>query len=180
MSDIISRIKQVIEYKGISERKFSSEIGVSNGFLNKVSDVGCSKLNKIVETYPEINPTWLLTGNGEMIESIRNTQENPDIELSSDIISNIRQIRYLYQRIVDVNILIEEYLKIKEQTDYTGDAAEIMNNLILAEHGLIQWKEFDLNEKKLYNQKLKEAVRLLQDMFFERFKLLYNKMRGFK
>jgi hypothetical protein len=65
--NIVDRIRKVIEYKGISERKFTKEIGVANGFLSKVSDVGSSKLMKILNVYPEINPTWLLTGEGNMI-----------------------------------------------------------------------------------------------------------------
>ena len=65
--NIVDRIREIIDYKGISERKFCQEIGVSNGFLGKVSDVGSSKLKKILDKYPEINPGWLLTGDGEML-----------------------------------------------------------------------------------------------------------------
>lgn len=64
---IIERIKQIIDYKQISVRKFCIEIGVSNGFLDKVKDVGVEKVAKILYTYPEINPEWLVTGNGNML-----------------------------------------------------------------------------------------------------------------
>lgn len=67
MSNIIARIRQVIDYKQLSERAFCKEIGVANGFLSKVSDVGSSKLNKILYAYPEISPDWLLTGSGDML-----------------------------------------------------------------------------------------------------------------
>lgn len=67
MTTIIDRIRQIIDYKGVSERLFCKEIGVANGFIAKVKDVGSSKLNKILYTYPDINPVWLLTGEGEMI-----------------------------------------------------------------------------------------------------------------
>lgn len=79
MTTVIERIRQIIENKRLSERHFCREIGVSNGFLNKVIDVGSDKLNKILYRYPEINPVWLLTGNGTML--VANTQA---IALSAD------------------------------------------------------------------------------------------------
>ncbi len=103
--------------------------------------------------------------------------DNDQIEIVSEIVHNTRQVRYLYQRIVDVNILIRDSLKVKFDMDYTHEAAEIMNKLIFTGHGLVQWKDFDSNEKIIYNSKLKEAVRLLNEMFFTRFKLLYNNIR---
>ena len=74
MRNIIYRIREIIDSKGISERKFCLEVGVSNGFLNKVSDIGTSKLTKILSRYPEINPLWLLNGTGKMYTA--NPQSN--------------------------------------------------------------------------------------------------------
>jgi phage repressor protein C with HTH and peptisase S24 domain len=65
---IIDRIMQLIKYKGINKRKFYIETGLSNGFLDKVKDIGASKIEQILITYPEVNPEWLLTGKGEMID----------------------------------------------------------------------------------------------------------------
>lgn len=67
--NIIERIKKVIEYKQISTRKFCIEVGVANGFFDKVKDVGSEKLLKILNTYPEISAEWLLAGKGNMIKS---------------------------------------------------------------------------------------------------------------
>jgi len=66
---IINRILQLIKYKGINKRKFYIETGLSNGFLDKVKDIGGSKIEQILITYPDINPEWLLTGNGNMTET---------------------------------------------------------------------------------------------------------------
>lgn len=63
---VINRIKQIIEYKEISVRQFCIEVGIANGFLDKVKDVGSEKLLKILYKYPDISPEWLLTGNGAM------------------------------------------------------------------------------------------------------------------
>lgn len=65
---IIERILQLIEYKGISKRKFYVKTGLSNGFLDKQKDLGVNKVVNILHSYPEINPVWLLTGDGEMLK----------------------------------------------------------------------------------------------------------------
>lgn len=96
---IVDRIKQIIDYKQISVRKFCIEIGVSNGFLDKVKDVGVEKVAKILYTYPEINPEWLVTGNGDMlrqqdlpkptIDTNRMDELNEMIEMQRKLIKNL-------------------------------------------------------------------------------------------
>lgn len=64
---ITSRILKIIELKGINKSRFYKETGLSNGFLDKVKDIGSSKIENILNCYPEINPAWLITGKGSMI-----------------------------------------------------------------------------------------------------------------
>lgn len=66
---IVKRLLKIIEYKGISKHKFYLETNLSNGFLDKVKDIGVSKIENILTAYPEINPEWLLTGRGEMLKN---------------------------------------------------------------------------------------------------------------
>lgn len=68
MSLIIENIMQIIDYKSINKSKFYRQTGLSNVFLDKVKDVGVSKIEQILKTYPEINPEWLITGKGDMIK----------------------------------------------------------------------------------------------------------------
>jgi len=64
---IVDRILQYISYKGINKSKFYAKTGLSNGFLDKVKDVGVSKIEKILSSYGDINPIWLICGDGDMI-----------------------------------------------------------------------------------------------------------------
>jgi phage repressor protein C with HTH and peptisase S24 domain len=77
---IVDRILQLIKYKGINRRKFYIETGFSNGFLDKVKDIGVSKLEHILKVYPDINPEWLLTGNGNMTLKKFSFEYEPDIK----------------------------------------------------------------------------------------------------
>lgn len=79
--NIIDRIKLIIEYKGISTRKFCMEVGIANGFFDKVKDIGSDKLMKILNTYPDINPVWLLSGDGSMLKSEKIT---PPVSIVSE------------------------------------------------------------------------------------------------
>ncbi|MDR3287179.1 MAG: hypothetical protein LBT27_07035 [Prevotellaceae bacterium] len=68
----IQRIKNFIDYKGISIRAFEQSVEMSNGsFASQLKNnktIGVDKLENILHSYPEINPNWLLTGNGGMLK----------------------------------------------------------------------------------------------------------------
>jgi len=71
MSNTVKRIKEYIDYKGISIRKFEESIGFSNGAFasqyKKNKTIGVDKVEKILQVYLDINPVWLLTGQDSMI-----------------------------------------------------------------------------------------------------------------
>lgn len=70
---ILERIKDFIDTKGISISAFERSIGMSNASFGKSlkngGAIGTDKLENILNTYPEINPNWLITGNGSMLKS---------------------------------------------------------------------------------------------------------------
>lgn len=63
------RILQFIDYKGLSKNKFYKETGMSNGILDKKSGLSMDSVEKFYSTFNEVNPEWLLTGEGEMLKS---------------------------------------------------------------------------------------------------------------
>lgn len=93
---IVDRIRQIIDYKQISVRKFCIEIGVSNGFLDKVKDVGVEKVAKILYTYPEINPEWLVTGNGEMIKQ----QPSPKLPIDTSRMDELNEMIEMQRKLI--------------------------------------------------------------------------------
>lgn len=83
----LKRIKQYIDYKGITNQNFEKQIGFSNGaFASQLKNnrtIGVDKLENILIAFPELNPEWLLTGNGEMIKT--KSKENVPIKLGDKI-----------------------------------------------------------------------------------------------
>ncbi|MCC2598022.1 helix-turn-helix transcriptional regulator [Sphingobacterium sp. FBM7-1] len=69
----VNRIKHYLDSKSISLNAFDKAIGVGNGYFGKQikrqASVGSDILEKIVCVYPDINPVWLLTGEGQMLLS---------------------------------------------------------------------------------------------------------------
>lgn len=64
------RLMEFIEYKNIKKKAFEEAVGLSNGYLNQLrNSPGVDKISAILETYPEINKVWLLTGEGEMLKT---------------------------------------------------------------------------------------------------------------
>ena len=65
---IRERLIRFIKYKNITQKKFEQIVGASNGYVNNIKmGIGTNKLEKILLQFPELNKTWLLTGEGEML-----------------------------------------------------------------------------------------------------------------
>lgn len=62
------RLIQFLEHKNLSQGEFEKTVTLSNGFVNNIGDsIRFKSLNKITAKFPEINTTWLLTGEGVML-----------------------------------------------------------------------------------------------------------------
>ncbi len=72
------RIKQYLEYKGISKGKFYAETGLSIGFLDSGRSLGVDKARIIIGSFPDINLDWLILGVGPMLrDEVRQKEEKP-------------------------------------------------------------------------------------------------------
>lgn len=64
------RLKLYLSSIGISEGNFEKEAGLSTGFVSKVGDsIRMKSLEKILSKFPDLNTSWLLTGEGSMLKS---------------------------------------------------------------------------------------------------------------
>ncbi|MEH0007614.1 MAG: LexA family transcriptional regulator [Flavobacteriales bacterium] len=59
-----NNLKQIIDFKGITQKEFAEKIGVSQQYINKIITgnvgIGSSILEKIALNYPDINLKWVL------------------------------------------------------------------------------------------------------------------------
>ena len=65
---IKERLFQYIAYKGISARSFSTKCGFSANYATNISKgIPEDKMNIISVHFPDLNPSWLMTGEGTML-----------------------------------------------------------------------------------------------------------------
>lgn len=64
------RLLDFVAYTGLSRRKFQERINVSNSYIQNISEgIGADVMNRISIQFPDLNTSWLLTGEGEMLKS---------------------------------------------------------------------------------------------------------------
>lgn len=183
-------VKEILQSNGYLLKEVATSMGETpQNFqaMLKVEDIKTGVLERIASAIDK-NIMFFFSGY---------SVDNDEMKVINEILYNQKQIHYLYQRIVDVEILLKDYLKVKDGHDYIKDAALIMNSMTWDKNQiwkypdegnlekkfetakLISWRDFELPEKKIYCSETREAVRNLNDIFFDRFKVLYKKIRGF-
>ncbi len=78
------RIKEFIEYKGISAGDLANSLDVQRSnishILNGRNKPGAALIEKLLLVFPDLNARWLLTGEGNMVE-----QEDRKVKVSENI-----------------------------------------------------------------------------------------------
>ena len=74
------RLRQIIEYYGITPHAFSQKIGVSEGTVRKIlsenTTIRSDNLEKISQNFTDIDLHWLITGQGDMFLHNRHTDSS--------------------------------------------------------------------------------------------------------
>ncbi|MCQ2211776.1 MAG: hypothetical protein MJZ34_15960 [Paludibacteraceae bacterium] len=130
MSEISNRLKEFIKYKGYSVLGFEKAIYASNGYVNSCNTITKAKERLLTDKFPDLSIKWLLTGEGEMInsnvtESSTNEKRKTKAPTSSEttdtldsynkeLIKNLRETieeqRYLIQTQKEIIELLKERL----------------------------------------------------------------------
>ncbi len=78
------RLKEYLKYRSISQGKFESTVGLSNGYVNNIrKSIQPDKIQRISLCFPDLNTGWLLTGEGEMLKKGINEVSHIFIDNSS-------------------------------------------------------------------------------------------------
>ena len=68
----IDRFDKYMKYRGLSDRKVDTQLGLSNGVISKSRQEGRDLSDRVVEKmqnfYKDLNIDWLITGDGDMIK----------------------------------------------------------------------------------------------------------------
>lgn len=126
---IKDRLLEFVAYTKLSKRKFQEKIGVSNSYIQNISEgIGADVLNRITIQFPELNNVWLLTGEGSMLKTdqeLSSSSESETITVSReawDIIK--RQAESLERKDAQISDLISILKKINVQQDAPAACAD--------------------------------------------------------
>lgn len=116
MITIVERLKQYIDFKGIAVSSAERDIGVSNATLSKPfkskTTIKTDTLEKFLIHYNDINPIWLLTGEGDMIKECNAPRLVEQTDVYMDLaIARLEIINSLKLRVQDLEKEMEDRKK---------------------------------------------------------------------
>lgn len=83
---IQERLRKYIEVKSLTPKQFEQISGLSNGSFSKLSDnTRRSTVNRISIAFPDLNTSWLLTGEGEMLKQKEEVKEDHSSQIKKKI-----------------------------------------------------------------------------------------------
>lgn len=106
---IIDRLDEYMTYKHLNDNKVTVQLGLSNGVIGKSRKEGRDLSDRVIEQilncYTDLNRTWLLTGDGDMIVSGKNAQvigNNSGTTINGDgAVVNPKEGGEMYRRMQD-------------------------------------------------------------------------------
>lgn len=150
MITFFERFDKFMKFKGLNDNKISIETGISNGLIGKGRVRGAisqDNISKILNTYPELNANWLLTGRGSMLINGDLIGEVVNIDQVHDV-----QTKYESQSTIDINH--EQVVKQLEEE----------RELLKQSHKEIGILEFRLNSTTTELEKAMKEIERLKKM----------------
>ena len=92
--EVKDRLKLFLKTQNITQLAFCNALDVSTGYISSMrKSISPDKLSCIAAKYPQLNITWLLTGQGEMLKpgnlpTAPTTIENSVVNSGSDSVIN--------------------------------------------------------------------------------------------
>ena len=131
---LLERLKQFIDYKGIAISAFEKSIGMSNASFGKSlkngGTIGADKLGNILQTYPEVNLYWLITGVGEMLKS-----DQPENPMGEQPEPDTSLVEYLKRKVAELEGKVEKLTDEKADLLQQNAVLKYENQLLTPQKG---------------------------------------------
>lgn len=147
-----NRILLIIEELELTQKQFSEEIGITAGgltdfFKGRSKDLSSSTVKNIVIKY-NINPAWLLTGEGEMFNKPSDVKDGKVSYTAISDINEITRTRWFKNLIKEQREIITNCSTVKDK-DLLKKVSGIISRQAAKEEGDRELEELDrgLQEK---------------------------------
>ena len=114
---MISRIKEIITYSGLSDRAFALRCGLAQNTLNRqlngVRELSLSTVNAILNTFTDISSEWLLRGKRQkLLSEVNNDAQNIErVTRLADTIANLQGT--INEQMKTIQLLTEDNKKVR-------------------------------------------------------------------
>lgn len=99
------RLKEYLIHKNLRVNYFEKSIGASNSFVNNIRvSISPDKLESIANIYKDLNITWLLTGEGEMIKMEGRSLDDDYTVPKKDSVTQISNDGYMEVEFRDLSV----------------------------------------------------------------------------
>ncbi|HET9570091.1 MAG TPA: helix-turn-helix transcriptional regulator [Bacteroidales bacterium] len=134
------RIQKIIEDKNLSPSNFADEVGLNRAVVSHIlhgrNKPGLENLQRILSTYPDINPGWLISGIGSMYIDGKGDPKAPtlfdeDAEFPTNTPDKLEYTREIESKpVIDtpkqpvnqqVNVKIQASVKVKKIAVFYSD-----------------------------------------------------------
>lgn len=130
----IDRFLQYLEYKGITENKATVDCGLSKGLINQAkngkSDLGNKAVEKVLIFYRDLNKVWLLTGEGEMLNS-----DQPEDSMAEQPEPDTSLVEYLKRKVAELEGKVEKLTDEKADLLQQNAVLKYENQLLAPQKG---------------------------------------------
>ena len=179
MNSIPNRIEIVIKYYNMSYNSFAKSLGMANGtgiktMIDNNRNPQNQTLNKIVNTYPEIDMNWLRTGTGQMISNLpESMSDNDNLTVTAKQVINQLDINNLHYTAILDN-------KLSDDRDYYDSVTKSNNSnysknieiILKGFQGLVEkfdksneyWSKQNKEQKDLFLLTLDKVLHIEQDL----------------
>lgn len=134
------RLLLFVDYLNITKKAFEEATGLSNGYIGSIrKGIGHKAIELISNQYPELNISWLLTGEGKMLKENVGNEEGSSKFADNNLIFNLKDtetmtilsemMTVITRQSLQIDRLITEMEKSSERTDRMLDIIEHVNGI---------------------------------------------------
>jgi transcriptional regulator with XRE-family HTH domain len=135
MDALNTRIIQVMDASGLTKSSFAAKLGVSLPLIAHIcsgrNKPGIELIQKVMQTFPDVNPFWLLLGQGQMVNQVAPKADLTGIlSQLNDLKSLIGKPKAVFQTISAYHkILLDEVMHLKEMGSNIAQGEQILDKL---------------------------------------------------
>ncbi len=128
------RLIEFIKYLEIGQGAFEKEVGLSNGYVNNIrKSIQPDKLQRISLRYPQLNPGWLMSGEGKMLKghiefNIENATPCDIVAMGGEVYSSLLNKLIREKQLAPYALIEQKEQEIKELNREIGRLEEKLAN----------------------------------------------------